>query len=60
MLVAIFSTKIPMLADKGFWDMAHAARTDFSMLMGSLYLLIVGAGPLSVDAIMSWRKKPKK
>ena len=60
MLVAIFSTKIPMLADKGFWDMAHAARTDFSMQMGSLYLLIVGAGPLSVDAIMSWRKNPKK
>lgn len=60
MLVAIFVTKIPMLSEEGFWYMAHAARTDFSMLMGSLYLLIVGAGPLSVDAIMSWRKKPKQ
>ena len=60
MLVAIFSTKIPMLSEQGLWYMAHAARTDFSMLLGSLYLLIVGAGPLSVDAIMSWRKKPKK
>ncbi|WP_339726895.1 DoxX family protein [uncultured Gimesia sp.] len=60
MLVAIFSTKIPMLSDKGFWDMAHAARTDFSMLLGSLFLLIVGAGPLSLDAILSWKKKARK
>ena len=60
MLVAIFSTKIPMLSDKGFWYMAHAARTDFAMLMGSLYLLIVGAGSFSVDAFMTWNKKPKK
>lgn len=60
MLVAIFSTKIPMLSEEGFWSMAHAARTDFSMLLGSLYLLIVGAGPLSVDAILSWKKRPKK
>lgn len=57
MLVAIFSTKIPMLADQGFWSMAHAARTDFSMLLGSLYLFIVGAGPLSIDAILFWKKK---
>jgi len=61
MLVAIFSTKIPMLSEQGLWYMAHAARTDFSMLLGSLYLLIVGAGPLSLDAILSWKKKkPKK
>lgn len=60
MLVAIFSTKIPMLSEEGFWSMAHAARTDFSMLLGSLYLLIVGAGPLSVDAFLTWKKKPKK
>ncbi|MEQ8855961.1 MULTISPECIES: DoxX family protein [Gimesia] len=56
MLVAIFSTKIPMLAEDGFWSMAHAARTDFSMLLGSIYLLIVGAGPLSIDAVLFWKK----
>tara|TARA_R110002111_G_scaffold247140_5_gene310202 strand:- start:18269 stop:18730 length:462 start_codon:yes stop_codon:yes gene_type:complete len=60
MLVAIATTKIPMLAEDGFWSMAHAARTDFSMLLGSLYLLIVGAGPLSIDAILSWKKKSQK
>ena len=31
MLVAISSTKIPILTDKGFWSMAHEARTDFAM-----------------------------
>jgi uncharacterized membrane protein YphA (DoxX/SURF4 family) len=56
MLVAIFSTKIPMLSEDGFWSMAHAARTDFSMLLGSIYLLIVGAGPLSIDAVLFWNK----
>lgn len=56
MLVAIFTTKIPMLAEDGFWSMAHAARTDFSMLLGSLYLFFVGAGPLSVDRLLFWKK----
>lgn len=49
MLVAIGTTKLPMLGADGFWEMAHAARTDFAMLLGSLYLLIVGGGKLSVD-----------
>jgi putative oxidoreductase len=30
--------------------MAHEARTDFAMLLGSIYLLIVGAGAWSLDA----------
>lgn len=50
MLTAITSTKIPILLEKGFWDMAHAARTDFCMLLGSIFLLIVGAGPCSIDS----------
>lgn len=62
MLVAILSTKIPILLGYGFWGfslrnvpyygfwgMVHEARTDFSMLLGSLFLLIVGAGAWSVD-----------
>jgi uncharacterized membrane protein YphA (DoxX/SURF4 family) len=49
MLVAIASTKIPILVDSGFWKMAHDSRTDFSMLLGSLFLLINGAGRWSVD-----------
>ena len=47
--VAIYKTKIPMLATQGFWAMAHEARTDWSMLLALLFLLIVGAGRWSID-----------
>jgi putative oxidoreductase len=50
MLVALATTKIPILAKEGFWKMAHEARTDWSMLLGSLFLLLVGAGAWSLDA----------
>jgi uncharacterized membrane protein YphA (DoxX/SURF4 family) len=49
-LVAISTTKIPMVAKSGMWSMLHEARTDFSMLLGLVFLLITGAGTLSVDA----------
>ena len=48
--VAIASTKIPLLLSKGFWPMEADARTDYSMLMGLLFLLIAGAGPWSIDS----------
>jgi len=67
--VAILSTKIPILVGHGFWGfglgkvsyygfwgMAHEARTDFSMLLGSIFLLIVGAGRWSVDARIAGRR----
>jgi putative oxidoreductase len=47
--VAIISTKIPMLADKGFWAMAHEARADFCMLLGNIFLIIKGGGAWSID-----------
>jgi putative oxidoreductase len=49
MAVAIISTKVPIFMDDGFWKMAHAARTDFAMVMGSLFLLVAGSGPFSLD-----------
>jgi len=55
MLVAIATTKIPMLMSKGFWAMAHEARIDWSMLLGASYLLIVGAGAWSLDAMLRRR-----
>ncbi len=51
MLVAIVTTKIPILLKSGFWAMAHEARVDYAMLLGSIFLLVVGAGRLSID----WR-----
>jgi uncharacterized membrane protein YphA (DoxX/SURF4 family) len=49
MLTAIATTKFPILQKVGFWKMAHEGRTDWSMLLGSIFLIIVGAGPLSLD-----------
>lgn len=68
MLVAILSTKIPILLGHGFWGFslrnlpyygfwgfAHEARTDFAMLLGSLFLLLVGSGARSLDARLAQR-----
>jgi len=55
MAVALYSTKLPLLMNSGFWQMAHAARTDFSMVLGSVFLLIVGAGLWSLDALLQRR-----
>jgi putative oxidoreductase len=60
MLVAITTTKIPLLLKSGFWVMAHEARTDFAMLFCCLFLLIIGAGAWSVDAVVARREEPHK
>jgi len=66
--VAIISTKLPILLGHGiwgfqlpklesygWWSAIHEARTDLSMWLGCLYLLIVGAGAWSSDARLSQR-----
>lgn len=50
MLTAIATTKFSIFGDQGFWKMAHEARTDWAMLLGIVFLLIVGAGSWSADA----------
>lgn len=49
MLVAIVTTKAEVLANKGFWELLHGSRTDWSMLLGSFFLLIKGGGLWSID-----------
>lgn len=49
-LVAIATTKLPIIAKTGMWSMLHEARADFSMLLGLVFLLITGAGTLSLDS----------
>lgn len=71
MIVAIVSTKVPILLGHdfwifhlpklpryGFWSVAHEARADFCMLLGSIYLLIEGGGRWSLDALLS--KSPQR
>ena len=50
MAVAIASTKFPMIGKSGIWKTLHEGRTDYAMLLCLIYLLITGAGSLSVDA----------
>jgi putative oxidoreductase len=59
MLVAVSTTKLPMLLKSGFWAAAHEARVDFAMLLGLLFLLAAGAGPLSADARLSSRRRAR-
>lgn len=67
--VAILSTKIPILLGHGFWGFQlpklasygwwstlHEARTDVSMWLALVYLLIVGAGSWSLDAPIASRR----
>jgi uncharacterized membrane protein YphA (DoxX/SURF4 family) len=66
--VALLSTKLPILLGHGFWtfslpklqrygfwSMAHEARTDLCMWLGSLLLILVGAGAISLDAVLARR-----
>lgn len=70
MIGAIISTKVPILLGHGFWgfsvrdlprygllSMAHEMRTDWAMLLGSIFLLLVGGGPWSLDAVWLRRRK---
>lgn len=52
MLTAFVTTKWPILMNKGFWPMAHEYRTDFAMTLLLIFLLIYGAGKLSVDSMI--------
>lgn len=54
-VVALASTKIPLLAKNGIWATLHEARTDVSMLLGLIFLLIVGGGAFSMDAKLNSR-----
>jgi len=58
-LVAILTTKVPLLwrvtavsSKIGFWSMQSEACTDYAMLMGLVFLLLAGSGPLSLDAVL--------
>ncbi len=57
--VALYSTKILTLAKNGFWGTLHEARTDVSMLLGLIFLLIVDGGTWSLDATLFPKRDQK-
>ena len=70
MCVALVSIKVPILLGQeflgfalrplpryGFWSMMHESRNDICMLLGSIFLLVVGAGKWSLDRMLFVRLK---
>jgi putative oxidoreductase len=69
MIVAVLSTKInlylgnsplpmPVVPPKpGMWAVEHESRSDFAQIMACLFLLIEGAGRVSLDFLISTSKK---
>jgi uncharacterized membrane protein YphA (DoxX/SURF4 family) len=68
MLVALASTKVPILIGHGYWVFAHTfapkagvwaflheSRTDLSMLCGATFLAIIGADRWSLDRLLGSR-----
>ena len=58
MLVAIASTKGTVLTNEGFWPMMHGSRTDWAMLLGSIFLIIEGGGRWSLDRRLVAERTP--
>lgn len=68
MIVAFLSTKISMFTgtsplplppvppQTGFWAVAHEARVDYALFLSMIFLLIVGPGKLSLDALFFKKK----
>jgi putative oxidoreductase len=67
MVVALVTTKLPLLfgpgpepvaamPKTGFWAFAYQARLDVTMLVACAFLVAVGAGLWSLDALLSRRR----
>jgi putative oxidoreductase len=64
MVVAILTTKIslylgtsplplpPALPKVGFWAVMHETRSDYAQILTSIFLLVVGPGSWSLDALL--------
>jgi uncharacterized membrane protein YphA (DoxX/SURF4 family) len=68
MVVAILTTKISLylgtsplplpsaLPKVGFWAVMHETRSDYAQILTSIFLLIVGPGSWSLDALVRRRR----
>ena len=68
MIVAMASTKIPMFLGTsplplppvppqiGFWAVLHEIRSEYAQLMTCAYLIVVGPGRWSIDAVLARRR----
>ena len=68
MVVAILTTKValylgtsplplpPALPRVGFWAVMHETRADYAQILTSIFLLVVGPGSWSLDALLRHRR----
>ena len=68
MIVAMLSTKIPMYLGTsplplppvppqiGFWAVLHEVRSEYAQLLNCAFLLLVGPGSWSIDAVLARRR----
>ena len=54
--LAMYSTKIVTFAKNGFGGTLHDARSDGSVLLGLIFLLLVGGGSLALDTKLPSRR----
>jgi putative oxidoreductase len=69
MIVAILSTKISLYLGTsplplppappivGFWAVMHETRSDYAQILTSIFLLVVGPGRWSLDAVLRRRRE---
>jgi putative oxidoreductase len=69
MIVAVLSTKIdlylghsplplpPAPPQMGWWAVEHESRADYAQILTCLFLLIEGAGRISIDFVIATSKK---
>jgi uncharacterized membrane protein YphA (DoxX/SURF4 family) len=55
--VALYSTKIVTFAKNGLWSTLHEARTDVSMMLGLIFLLLVGGGTWSLEGLWTTKRE---
>ena len=72
MVVAILTTKValylgtsplplpPALPKVGFWAVMHETRSDYAQILTSIFLLIVGPGSWSLDALLHRRRDARQ
>ena len=55
--MAIATTKSGVFINEVFWVMMHGSRTDWAMLLGSLFLIVKGSGKYSIDYYLENKEK---
>jgi putative oxidoreductase len=72
MVVAILTTKIalylgnsplplpPSPPKVGFWAVMHESRSDYAQILTSIFLLVAGPGPWSLDALLQGKRRARR